>query len=70
MTYDMTYAENTADHNYDSVLEGPDSRSTSMQSRSIICKARSILPIRALYLAMRSGVGGKGTRGGCGGGGF
>ena len=72
MTYDMTYAENTADHNYDSVLEGPgfkiyvDAVALNYLQGSEIDFRDSSFVFNKVFQA----VGGSGTCGGCGGGGF
>ena len=72
MTYGMTYAENTADHNYDSVLEGPgfkvfvDPVALNYLQGCEIDFRNSSFVFNKVFQA----VGGKGTCGGCGGGGF
>ncbi len=72
MTYDMTYADNTADHNYDSVLEGPGFKIyvdpvalNYLQGCEIDFRASSFV-----FNKVFQAVGGSGTCGGCGGGGF
>lgn len=71
MTYDMTYA-NSVDSEYDSVLEGPgfkvfvDPVALNYLQGSEIDFANSSFVFNKVFQA----VGGKGTCGGCGGGGF
>ena len=72
MSYGMTYAENTADHHDDSVLEGPgfkiyvDPVALNYLQGSEIDFKNSSFVFNKVFQA----VGGKGTCGGCGGGGF
>jgi len=72
MTYGMTYADGTADSNYDSVLEGPGFRVfvdpvalNYLHGCEIDFRASSFV-----FNNVFKAVGGKGTCGGCGGGGF
>ena len=71
MTYDMTYAD-TVDKNYDSVLEGPgfkifvDPVALNYLQGCEIDFRNSSFVFNKVFQA----VGGKGTCGGCGGGGF
>ena len=72
MTYDMTYADNTVDSNYDSVLEGPGFKVyvdpvalNYLQGCEIDFRDSSFV-----FNKVFQAVGGSGTCGGCGGGGF
>jgi iron-sulfur cluster insertion protein len=72
MAYGMTYADNTVDSNYDSVLEGPgfkvyvDPVALNYLQGSEIDFRNSSFVFNKVFQA----VGGSGTCGGCGGGGF
>lgn len=72
MTYDMTYADATGDKNYDSVLEGPgfklyvDPIALNYLQGCEIDFRNSSFVFNNVFKA----VGGSGTCGGCGGGGF
>ncbi|MBI3545899.1 MAG: iron-sulfur cluster assembly accessory protein [Gammaproteobacteria bacterium] len=71
MTYDMTYADHSVDKNYDSVLEGPgfkvfvDPIALNYLQGCEIDFRNSSFVFNKVFQA----VGGKGTCGGCGGGG-
>ena len=72
MSYGMTYADSTVDSNYDSVLEGPgfkvyvDPVALNYLQGCEIDFRNSSFVFNKVFQA----VGGKGTCGGCGGGGF
>lgn len=72
MSYGMTYADNTADNDYDSVLEGPGFKVyvdavalNYLQGCEIDFRDESFV-----FNKVFQAVGGSGTCGGCGGGGF
>ena len=76
MTYDMTYADNTVDSNYDSVLEGPGFKIyvdpvalNYLQGSEIDFRGDG--PSQSfVFNNVFQAVGGSGGCGGCGGGGF
>jgi iron-sulfur cluster insertion protein len=72
MSYDMTYADSTIDNHYDSVLEGPGFKVyvdavalNYLQGCEIDFRDASFV-----FNKVFQAVGGSGTCGGCGGGGF
>jgi iron-sulfur cluster insertion protein len=72
MSYGMTYADNTVDNDYDSVLEGPGFKVyvdavalNYLQGCEIDFRDASFV-----FNKVFQAVGGSGTCGGCGGGGF
>jgi iron-sulfur cluster insertion protein len=72
MSYGMTYADNTVDNDYDSVLEGPGFKVyvdavalNYLQGCEIDFRDESFV-----FNKVFQAVGGSGTCGGCGGGGF
>ena len=76
MTYDMTYADHSADDNYDSILEGPGFK-IYVDPVALNYLEGCELDFRGdgpnqsfVFNNVFQAVGGSGTCGGCGGGGF